>query len=391
VPTKRKSVAVSKRTSTRRAPPPAEGRSKRSKSSVVAPATPTLKDVARASGVSVGTVSNVINNHPRVTYAIKKRVDDVIYKLGFKPDSIAQSMRSGQTKTLACVVRDLTVPILSTFVDSMQNTVDAHGFSLFVASSYHDLSREISLLTKFSRRRVDGIVIATSSETDPKLITQLRESTTPIVLLDRKLPEQLDSVLVDHRGGVRQAMDYLISLGHTRIGFISGQDAVSPVQERLRGYYDALDAKAMPRDARLVRTGSFGIDYAYSEAVQFFELSDPPTAIVAGGTTLLAGVLRAAREVGRRIPEDVSIIGGQDSELAQLHSPAITVIRWDHAQLGVAAARFLINRLKSAAIGIQRIISPSELVVRGSCAIQRDAGPGSRGGTSLGRHPKTDA
>jgi LacI family transcriptional regulator len=185
--------------------------------------------------------------------------------------------------------------------------------------------------------------------------------------LDRRSPEELDAVLVDHRAGIRQAMDYLLNLGHTRIGFISGQDTDFPVRDRLRGYHEALDARGMSCDDRLVRTGSFGIDYAYSEAVQFFSLADPPTAIIAGGTTLLAGVLRAVREAGRRIPEDVSVIGGQESELAQLHSPAISVIRWDHGQLGIAAARFLINRLQSVAVGVQRMIFPSELIIRGSC------------------------
>ena len=329
--------------------------------------TSTLKDVARVAGVSVGTVSRVINHHPRVTETMKRRVDTAIAALGFQPDPIAQSMRSGQTNSFACVVRDFTVPLLSTFVDAMQNEVDAQEFCLFVASSYHDLTREISLFNKFSRRRVDGIVIATSTETDHKLLELLEKSTTPIVLLDRKLPERLDAVLVDHRAGMRQALDYLIRLGHARIAIISGQDSVHPVQERLLGYREALQANGIAIDPDLIRLGSFGVDFGYSEAMQLLGVSNAPTAIIAGGTSLLPGVLRAVRDRRLRVPDDVSIIGSADSELALLHSPAVTAIHWEHGQLGVAAARFLLNRLRAPGHRLQRMIFPSNLIIRDSC------------------------
>jgi len=327
----------------------------------------TLKDVARVAGVSVGTVSRVINRHPRVTEAMKRRVDAAIAALGFEPDPIAQSMRSGQTNSFACIVRDFAVPVLSTFVDSMQNEVDGQEFCLFVASSYHNLTREISLFNKFSRRRVDGIVIATSTEADHKLLDLLEKSTIPIVLLDRKLPEALDAVLVDHRAGMHQALDYLIRLGHARIAIISGQDSVHPVRDRLQCYREVLQSNGIAIDPELIRLGSFGIDFGYSEAMQLLGAPNPPTAIIAGGTSLLPGVLRAVRDRGLRIPGDVSIISGADSELALLHSPAVTAIHWEHGQAGVAAARFLLNRLRTPGHRLQRMIFPSNLIIRDSC------------------------
>ncbi len=327
----------------------------------------TMIDVARAAGVGVGTVSRVVNLSPRVTAETKTRVEAAIAKLGFKPDPIAQSMRSGHTKTFACVVRDLTVPVLSVFIDAMQKAVDAQDFGLFVASSYHDIAREMSYLVRFARRRADGIVIATSSEEAPKLLKLLRESEMPIVLLDRTKPETLDAVLVDHRAGMRQAMEYLTSLGHARIGFISGQDDVHPVRERLAGYREGLAAQGLAVDESLIRLGSFGVEHAYSETMQLLALQKRPSAVIAAGTALLPGMLRAVRDRGAKIPENISIISGSDSELAMLHTPGITVVRWDHSQLGVAAARFLLNRLQSPGHQIQRMIFPSELAVRGSC------------------------
>jgi LacI family transcriptional regulator len=334
---------------------------------------PTMKDVARAAGVGVGTVSRFINSHPTVTEPIKKRVAAAVAMLGFKPNPIATSMRGGQTKTFACVVRDFTVPVLATFIDSMQKVLDAEDFDLFVASSYHDPEREISFINRFANRRADGIVIATSSEEDPKLLAVLAASAMPILLMDRRKPEALDAVLVDHQAGMRQAVDYLIKLGHVRIGLISGNETVHPVKERLRGYREALEARGVALDPSLVRLGSFGIDFAYSEAMQLLRMPNSPTAIIAGGTALLPGVLRAVRSNGLKIPEDISVVSGVDSELALLYSPAITVVRWDHGQVGIVAARFLFNRLESPGRETQRMIFPSELVIRGSCGPPRIA------------------
>ncbi len=186
---------------------------------------PSIRDVAQLADVSLGTVSRVINAHPNVREDTRKRVKAAIVELGYVPNMVAQSMRSNRSMTFACVMRDFTVPVLSLFVDSMQKEIEGFGFSLMVASSYHDLKRERELLLGFQQRRIDGLVIATSSEEDPALLTMLREAQFPIVLLDRELPAELDSVSVNHAAGVRQAVLHLADLGHRRIAIISGEPA----------------------------------------------------------------------------------------------------------------------------------------------------------------------
>lgn len=330
-------------------------------------ASATIKDVAQEAGVGVGTVSRVVNGAANVSDDTRLRVEAAIRRLNFDPNPIAQSLRSGHTKMFACIVRDFSVPILSAFVNGMQASADARGFSLQVASSYHDTEREIEMLKRLARRRVDGIVIATSSEADTKLLDTLTRLEVPVVLLDRDYPQTSDAVQINHRAAVRDAIAHLLELGHRRIGFLTGQLDVRPAQERLAGFEEAFRARGLEATGDLIRSGSFAAEFAYSEVMGLLNGRQPPTAIFAGGAGMLAPVLRAVRDQGLRIPEDISVVTGADSELAVLHTPPISAVRWQHDQLGALAAQFLLARLDGAAVGPQRTLAPAEYIQRGSC------------------------
>jgi LacI family transcriptional regulator len=329
---------------------------------------PTILDVAKRAKVAVGTASRVLNGQPNVRDDKRKRVHAAVVELGYVPDIVARSMRSNRSMTIACVMRDFTVPVLSMFVDSMQKELDASGFSLMVASSYHDTEREISLLRGFQQRRIDGLVIATSSETHPLLLATLTEMDFPVVLLDRELPAEVDAVTVNHAAGISQAVSYLADIGHRRIAFISGEPDVHPTTSRLDGFMDGMRMRGLAVSPDLVRLASFGGDAGHAEARRLLEGKQRPTAIIAGGSALLPGVIRATRELGLSIPGDVSIVAGADSDVAQLASPSFTVVRWSHDRLGKAAGRFLLDRLERPTLARQRLSVEAELVVRGSCA-----------------------
>ncbi|MGE0797241.1 MAG: LacI family DNA-binding transcriptional regulator [Lautropia sp.] len=329
---------------------------------------PTITDVARVAKVAVGTVSRVINGQPNVSEDKRLRVAAAITELGYRPDIVARSMRSNRTMTFGCVMRDFTVPVLAMFVDAMQREVDAFGFSLLVASSYHDLRREVALLAGFKQRRIDGLVIATSSETDPLLLETLAQADFPLVLIDRELPARADSVCVNHAAGTVQAVNYLLDIGHRRIAIISGEPDVHPTTSRLEAFASALRARGVAFQPDMARIGSFGTDAGYGETRRLLDGANRPTAVIAGGTALLPGVIRATRELGLTIPRDVSVIAGADSDVAQLAAPPFTVVRWSHDELGKAAGRFLIERRAQPMLPPQRMSVDAELVVRGSCA-----------------------
>ncbi|MCO5066858.1 MAG: LacI family transcriptional regulator [Rhizobiaceae bacterium] len=345
------------------------------KNSSSSPASATIKDVAREAGVGIGTVSRVVNSVEGVKAKTRHRVETAILRLGYNPNPIAQSMRNGLLKTFAYVARDFSVPILNMFVDAMQSVLDSKGFGLQVASSYHDGTREIAILKRLAMRRADGIVVATSAEDDPNLLKVLRELPIPVVLLDRDNPAELDSVLVDHRSGTRAGVQHLLAMGHRRVALISGQPNVRPAIERLAGFRDAFLHSGLTVPDEMIRLGSFSTEFAYSEAAMLFRLRERPTAVFAGGTAMLAGVIRAARDAALKIPEDLSVISGADSELAQLYQPGITTVRWQHDQLGVVAAKFLLRRLETGKLPRQSMIFPTELIQRGSCSPPHSASP----------------
>jgi LacI family transcriptional regulator len=327
----------------------------------------TIRDVAKAAGLGVGTVSRVLNGRPYVNERSRQRVLAAIEELGYRPDLVARTMRGGESKIVAFVVRDFTGAILSVLADAVQNEMDLSGFSLFVASSYHDMERELAIMQRFKAHRVDGFIVATSSETDRDYLAAMFAEKLPFVLLDRDQPAEVDAVQVDHAGGAAQAVEYLLGLGHEQIALISGEPNVYPTIERVRGYRESLLRHGIRFDPRLCKVGSFSLDFAYEQALRLLRRKRPPTAIFAGGTAMLPGVLHAVQECGLDVPGDISLIGGADSDLARYAMPPLTVVSWDYTAVGRTAARFLVERIANPHHPCQRQCFPTSLIIRGSC------------------------
>lgn len=328
----------------------------------------TIKDVAKATGLGVGTVSRALNGRPHVKQEVRDRVMAAVEELSYRPDLVARSMRGGESKIVAFLVRDLTGASLSVLADSVQDEMDSLGFSLFVASSYHDKARELATLQRFHAHRVDGYIVATSSEDDENYLETLIVGRAPVVLLDRVHPADVDAVQVDHASGAAQAVEHLVTLGHVRIALIAGEPSVSPTTQRVRGYRERLEQLRVGFDPALCRIGSFSVDFAYEQASDLLRCNLPPTAIIAGGTAMIPGVLRAVQEAGLDIPTDVSLIGSADSDLARYGKPPLTVITWDYAAVGRTAARYLVQRIADIQHPIQRQRFPTSLLKRSSCA-----------------------
>ncbi len=328
----------------------------------------TIKDVAKAAGVGVGTVSRILNDRPYVNENARRRVLETIDQLGYRPNLVARSMRAGESKTIAFVVRDFTGAILSTLADAVQNEIDLLGFSLFVASSYHDVERELALVRRFKARRVDGLIMATSSESNQDYLVELTTNSPPCVLLDRNEPLEFDAVQADHAGGAELAVQHLAEFGHERIALISGEADVFPTEARIQGYRKALRRHKLQFNRSFCKIGSFSANFAYDQALEMLRQPMRPTAIIAGGTAMLAGVLRAIQESGLTIPRDISLIGGANSDLARFATPSITVVDWEYGALGRTAAQFLVNRLAEPGRPRQRQMFATSLIVRSSCA-----------------------
>lgn len=329
----------------------------------------TIRDVAKAANVSIGTASRVINNKQTVRPEIRSRVQSAIDTLGYRPNAIAQSMRRRSTHVVGCIIREINIPALAAFVRAAHDVLDAAGFSLLLSNSDGKRERERELLERLNSQQADGIMLGPYTPIDEQFDSFLRSLDAPIVLVDRDEPKWADAVMADHAGGIFEATTRLLELGHRRIALLTGDTVIYPARERVRGYRKAMAAFGAPIDESLIRTTSFAAAEGFRHTSSLLVGGDLPTAIIAGGIDMLAGVLQAVRVRGLKIPSDLSVIGVGDSELAQLCTPAIGVARWDQAEIGRTAAHLLLKRMEGDTDAPpEQVLLPTEFIQRASIA-----------------------
>jgi LacI family transcriptional regulator len=332
----------------------------------------TIRDVARSAGVAVGTVSRVLNNHRSVSPDVRERVVEAIRLLGYEPDAVAQSMRLRATRMVACAIRDISIAGFGSFVKAAEDVLRQHGYTLLLTNTDEEPAREIELLRTFAKRRVDGVIMTISDEHDEGLCQALKEMRAPIVLMDRDLPLEVDTVAIDHRSGARIATEHLFALGHRRIALLTGLDGMRPAHERIAGFEYAHREAGLHLDPALVRSGGFSAEFGFEQTMRMLGSTRAPTAMIAGGMSMLPGVLRAVATRGLRVPDDISVIAGAETDLAALSAPPVTAIRWSNADWGRESVRLLLDRITGDYDGpARRVTLPTELIQRASCAPPR--------------------
>jgi LacI family transcriptional regulator len=322
-----------------------------------------MRDVAEVAGVSLKTVSRVINDEPGVATATADRVTTAIQELGFQRNDLARSLRQGVTSsTLGLVIEDVGNPFYSAIAQAVEAAARERGFMLITASCEEDPARERELVQALLRRRVDALLLVPASRDHAYLARETADGTA-VVFLDRP-PSGLDAdcVLLDNLGGARSATEHLLARGHQRIAVVADPDSLSTAAERLAGYRLALQAAGVPVRAELLRHGSH--DVGQAEAVVRDLLALPadrrPTAIFAGNNRHTIGALRALRDAA----QPIALVGFDDFELAD--RLGITVVRHDSPQMGANAAALACARLDGGGREPRRVVVPTELVVRGS-------------------------
>lgn len=332
----------------------------------------TMRDVARQAEVSIGTVSRVINNKTSVRANIRERVQEAMQRLGYVPDAVAQSMRAQATMAVGCMVSNVSNPLFASAVSGAEQVFHSAGYTMILTNSQDSIAREREIISLFTRRRLDGLVCTVSDEKDADLITRLQTPGMPVVLLERMVDAPVDSVATDHYSGTLQAFEYLIALGHRRVGLVTVTEAALPGRERVRAFRDAHRKAGLAHDPMQVAAHGFSAEYGYRTAYDLLTSENPPTALVAGANQMV-GALKAVRILGLEAPRDLSLISFGDTDLAELFTPPLTVVRWNTHQVGATAAEILVSRLdRTARRGPLKIMLPAELVVRGSCAPPRE-------------------
>ncbi|MGH8810802.1 MAG: LacI family DNA-binding transcriptional regulator [Advenella sp.] len=333
---------------------------------------PTVRDVARLAGVSVGTVSRVVNGVNNVMPLTRLRVKEAMVALNWKPSMLAQNMRERTSRMIGFVFSDLDNPLFASMIKGAESVLTKAGYQLIVGSSNESSEQECSLIELFGQRQADGLIFTITDEINPEVLASLSRASFPVVMIERDVSVQIaGKVVADHYEGTLQATRYLLDLGHRRIALITGGQCNFVGRDRLRGFMQAHHEYGMSPDPALIRTHERIADAAFGsrEMQLLFALSSAPTAVLALGRRLLRGVLSACRAADIRIPQDISLITTNDSELAELVQPAITVVRYSAYELGCEAAHLLLHRLGSAGQWqASTIVVPTELVVRESCS-----------------------
>jgi LacI family transcriptional regulator len=338
---------------------------------------PTIKEVAQEAGVSIATVSRVLNEKDRVKSSTRQKVEEMIHKLNFQPDQNARNMIKKETKTIGIIIPELSNEYWSQLVDVLQDNFWKMGYMLIVGSIDRSLEKEQAFVKSFIERRVDGIIFGSSltprSNTDNHIFNLVKQYGIPIVSLDPAFRE-MNCVLGDHVQGASDGAEHLIRLGHRKIAFIGGPTAPD---SRELGFRNAFMLNRLIVDESLIRRSdsSATFQFGYQTTIDMISGGSIFTAIFCYNDATAFGALKALAEKGVRVPEDIAIVGYDDVQMASLFKPALTTVRQPIHEVGEALAKLLIDTIEAGSNGVREVPPKNisfkmQLIVRESCGSQ---------------------
>jgi len=331
----------------------------------------TIADVAKLAGVSVGTVSHVLNGSVPVSPDLCARVRSAIHKLDYHPSEIARSLTIRRTRMLGMVIPDITNPFYPQLVRGAEDAALERHYSLIVFNTDDTGERERYVFSVLRRRRVDGILLAVAPNAgDPVHIKKTVRAGIHIVCVDRgPLGLAMDSVLVDNVGGTLECVRHLLSLGHRRIAIITGPLTLQTAHERLEGYKKALAETTIPVEAELIRDGNFRAEGGYRAALELLTLGNRPSALFVSNAPMTFGALKALRELGLQCPRDIAVAMFDEVPYPDLFEPQLTCVSQPIYNIGYTAAELLIRRIESGNVREGPRVElrlPTELKIRES-------------------------
>lgn len=326
---------------------------------------PTMREVAARAGVSLKTVSRVVNNEAGVSPVLTARVRQVVDELDFRPNAGARTLRrtDRRTASIALLLEDVSNPFSSAVQRAVENVAMARGVMVFSASLDEDPARERVLIREFSARNMDGLIIAPAGDDQSHLATELRAG-TPVVCVDREASIEADTVIATNRLGAAEGVRHLMAGGHRRIAYLGDRATIATARQRRLGYLDALDEGGLPADPALVLADLRDPAAADGAVTTLLSRPDPPTALFTAQNLITVGAVRALRRLGKE--RSVALVGFDDLLLADLLVPGLTVVAQDPAGIGRTAAELLFDRIAGADHPPAVRLVPTTLIRRGS-------------------------
>jgi LacI family transcriptional regulator len=330
------------------------------------PSQPRMQDVANLAGVSLMTVSRTLNGSVPVSEQVRRKVQQAVATLNFRPNETARSLREGRSRSIGLIVPNFYDPFFAMCAHAITVVANAHAYSVIVTTSDEDPEIEFKVAGSMLRRHVEGMLVIPAAERKSKLSGEEFRS-TPIVTLDRPLRgDHFSSVIVDNHGGAREATSHLIQHGHKRICYLSLSRNIFTHRVRYQGYRQAMVT------AGLVPTAHFNCssrEETYAVLRSLIDSPERPTALFAGNNLVMRHLLHALSAMKVKIPGNMAVTGFDDFDMADIFHPALTVVRQPAHDLGRSAAELLFARLgkKQKSAAVKQIMLPVELIVRRSC------------------------
>ncbi len=335
-----------------------------------------ISDIAKAAGVSHSTVSRALHDSPLISATVRGRIQSIAREMGYMPNEIAQSLQTQRTRTIGLVVPSIADPFFADVFDGVEQVARAAGLSVFVSAAHNNPEQEMAAIETFHRRRVDGVLVSSSRLSSPSL-ERLNDLQVPVVLINRQAEaqqERVHSVMVDDQAGACAAVEHLIQLGHHRIGYLGVGNRPLSNQHRLAGYREALQQAGIgmddtwiaiaPEEDRLYRD-----DVAAGETLIHPLVEAGVTAVFCYNDMVAIGALMNCHEHHIAVPDDLSIVGFDDNQIAQYVTPPLTTVHQPKFELGQQGMRMLIDLIEEREV--QSRMLPPTLVVRASTAAPR--------------------
>ena len=334
----------------------------------------TIAEIARRAGVSKTTVSRVLNNRPDVDQDTRQRILDLIKETGYVPRAAAVSLAAGRTGLVGLLapslLRPWTLQIIQGIADAIEST--EYEFLLYT-TSMADRNQE-TYARALTSGLTDGLIVILPRGLGMEHLAELRRQSFPIALIDYR-GQELDapSVVAANTSGARKAVEHLVSLGHRRIGIITGLMDLGCSKDRLDGYRQTLRNANLEVSSDLIVPGDFSEPSGYEGMHQLMSLPNPPTAVFSSNDEMALGAMRAANELGLSIPEDVSLVGFDAVPMSQFTTPSLTTVRQPMFDMGRQAAEMLLQQIDGKELSESRVVLPTELIVRESTGAPRSA------------------
>jgi LacI family transcriptional regulator len=327
----------------------------------------TIKDVAAHAAVSVATVSAVMNENKYVSPELVQRVRESIAILGYQRNSFARGLKTQVSHSIGIIIPDITNPFYTNIARGVEDVAHVHDYSLIIGNTDEDPEKEKKYLQLLESKHADGLIIAITDHSHDYL-QALSLQKLALVGIDRSLIDLgIDTVVVDNKEGARTAIEHFIGLGHRRIGLITGVRGISPTEERLSGYIEALEKHGIAVDTDLIVMTRPRVDGGERGALQLLSLEDRPTALFMMDGTMVIGALQAIGKFGLRCPEDIALACFDDFTWASVMRPHLTVVDQPTYEIGRQAAHLLFERLQRQERPAREIRLKTRFIVRESC------------------------